>query len=104
MSRLLSPISSIFHDTFLLSGTTTTTLLMANHEPRQAKRLKLEGRAFYESIGSPKLILAPMVDQSEFVGAVLSPPIFCKLTDCAGMAHPHSLLHDPQHKGEPPRI
>lgn len=28
---------------------------------------KLHGRAFYESIGSPKLILAPMVDQSEFV-------------------------------------
>jgi len=28
---------------------------------------KLFGRAFYESIGSPKKILAPMVDQSEFV-------------------------------------
>lgn len=28
---------------------------------------KLHGRAFYESIGSPKFILAPMVDQSEFV-------------------------------------
>lgn len=28
---------------------------------------KLHGRAFYESIGSPKLILAPMVEQSEFV-------------------------------------
>ncbi|GKT80944.1 dihydrouridine synthase [Colletotrichum tofieldiae] len=27
---------------------------------------KLHGRAFYESIGSPKYILAPMVDQSEF--------------------------------------
>lgn len=31
------------------------------------KRVKLRGRAFYESIGSPKLILAPMVEQSEFV-------------------------------------
>ena len=31
------------------------------------KRTKLHGRAFYESIGSPKVILAPMVDQSEFV-------------------------------------
>ena len=31
-------------------------------------RRKLFGRAFYESIGSPKLVLAPMVDQSEFVG------------------------------------
>lgn len=28
---------------------------------------KLEGRAFYESIGSPRVVLAPMVDQSEFV-------------------------------------
>ena len=32
-----------------------------------AKRRKLTGRAFYESLGSPKMILAPMVDQSEFV-------------------------------------
>lgn len=31
------------------------------------KRRKLTGRAFYESIGSPKYVLAPMVDQSEFV-------------------------------------
>lgn len=31
------------------------------------KRRKLHGRAFYESIGSPKLVLAPMVEQSEFV-------------------------------------
>lgn len=30
-------------------------------------RNKLHGRAFYESIGSPKFVLAPMVDQSEFV-------------------------------------
>jgi hypothetical protein len=31
------------------------------------KKTKLRGRAFYESIGSPKLVLAPMVEQSEFV-------------------------------------
>lgn len=30
---------------------------------------KLHGRAFYESIGSPKFVVAPMVDQSEFVRA-----------------------------------
>lgn len=33
-----------------------------------SKRRKLHGRAFYESIGSPRLVLAPMVEQSEFVG------------------------------------
>ena len=32
-----------------------------------AKRRKLTGRAFYESLGNPSYILAPMVDQSEFV-------------------------------------
>lgn len=32
------------------------------------KKKKLTGRAFYESIGSPKVVVAPMVDQSEFVG------------------------------------
>ncbi|KAI9838097.1 MAG: hypothetical protein M1819_006253 [Sarea resinae] len=33
---------------------------------------KLHGRAFYESLGSPKMILAPMVDQSEFAWRMVS--------------------------------
>ncbi|KAF4632042.1 hypothetical protein G7Y89_g6088 [Cudoniella acicularis] len=33
---------------------------------------RLHGRAFYESIGSPKFILAPMVDQSEFAWRMLT--------------------------------
>ncbi|KAI9739252.1 MAG: hypothetical protein M1834_007465 [Cirrosporium novae-zelandiae] len=33
---------------------------------------KLFGRAFYESLGSPKVILAPMVDQSEFAWRMLT--------------------------------
>ena len=37
-------------------------------------RPKLHGRAFYESIGSPKFIVAPMVDQSEFVSALVPLP------------------------------
>lgn len=35
---------------------------------------KLHGRAFYESIGSPKYVVAPMVDQSEFVCHMLVSP------------------------------
>jgi hypothetical protein len=41
----------------------------ASTEPTPAK--KLHGRAFYESIGCPKFVLAPMVDQSEFVRPLL---------------------------------
>ncbi|KAK4217954.1 dihydrouridine synthase [Rhypophila decipiens] len=37
-----------------------------------AKPPKLHGRAFYESIGCPKSIVAPMVDQSEFIWRMLS--------------------------------
>lgn len=36
------------------------------------RSVKLHGRAFYESIGSPKFVLAPMVDQSEFAWRMLS--------------------------------
>ncbi|KAF2715768.1 FMN-linked oxidoreductase [Pleomassaria siparia CBS 279.74] len=38
----------------------------------EKRRKKLHGRAFYESIGSPKIVLAPMVEQSEFAWRMLS--------------------------------
>ncbi|KAI0408784.1 hypothetical protein F4802DRAFT_549098 [Xylaria palmicola] len=34
--------------------------------PAATSTPKLHGRAFYESLGSPKFVVAPMVDQSEF--------------------------------------
>lgn len=37
-----------------------------------APKPKLHGRAFYESIGSPKVIVAPMVDRSEFAWRMLT--------------------------------
>ncbi|EXJ90732.1 tRNA-dihydrouridine synthase 1 [Capronia coronata CBS 617.96] len=38
----------------------------------QPVRPKLTGRAFYEIIGSPKMIVAPMVDRSEFAWRLLT--------------------------------
>ncbi|KAK5742197.1 tRNA dihydrouridine synthase [Elasticomyces elasticus] len=37
-----------------------------------APTTKLHGRAFYESLGSPEFVLAPMVDQSEFAWRLLT--------------------------------
>ncbi|KAG9248269.1 hypothetical protein BJ878DRAFT_488877 [Calycina marina] len=40
--------------------------------PPTPSKQNLHGRAFYESIGSPKFVLAPMVDQSEFAWRMLT--------------------------------
>lgn len=46
---------------------------------KTGKKKKLHGRAFYESIGSPKYVVAPMVDQSEFVRPPLPYPVWPRL-------------------------
>ncbi len=53
--------------------TQTDDAFRTSLEAQALPRKKLTGRAFYESLGSPKLILAPMVDQSEFVRFSLLP-------------------------------
>ena len=71
---------------------------VASQEPAEqpaAPPKKLLGRQFYESMGSPKYIVAPMVDRSEFVGSVS--PVFLRLqtnlVSSPGLAHAHSILY-----------
>lgn len=52
---------------------------------------KLHGRAFYESIGSPRSIVAPMVDQSEFVSLDSTLCSFVAALRCVGSRMPSSL-------------
>ncbi|KAJ5226438.1 tRNA-dihydrouridine(16/17) synthase [Penicillium chermesinum] len=42
------------------------------HTPVPTPKKKLQGRQFYESIGSPKYVVAPMVDRSEFAWRMLT--------------------------------
>lgn len=55
---------------------------------------RLHGRAFYESLGSPKFILAPMVDQSEFVSDLPAFWIMDGLTHLIGVENAESFFHD----------
>ncbi|KAI0011859.1 FMN-linked oxidoreductase [Xylariaceae sp. FL0662B] len=66
-------------------------------------KAKLHGRAFYESIGSPKFVLAPMVDQSEFAWRMLtrsflSPAENAKLLAYTPMFHARIFAETPKYR------
>jgi hypothetical protein len=66
---------------------------------------KLHGRAFYESIGKPKFVVAPMVDQSEFVSSSIRLQHAQTLTyRPSGMATTYPLFHDTRNLQATPRI
>ncbi|CAK7202653.1 tRNA dihydrouridine synthase [Sporothrix eucalyptigena] len=54
------------------STTPAVEAAQAPADTSNGRRKKLHGRAFYESIGSPKHVVAPMVDQSEFAWRMLT--------------------------------
>lgn len=76
-----------------------TTVSNGVETPPNSRPKKLHGRAFYESIGSPRFVLAPMVDQSEFVSQV---PILCP-TELTSNRH-GACSHAPSWHPTPPKI
>ncbi|KAI0191490.1 dihydrouridine synthase [Xylaria flabelliformis] len=64
---------------------------------------KLHGRAFYESLGSPKFVVAPMVDQSEFAWrrltrSFLTPQENTKLLAYTPMFHARLFEETPKYR------
>lgn len=79
--RILSPNTPRYTRTMATTNSTSGNAPAESTQPptdttasEASKPTKLHGRAFYESLGSPKFVLAPMVDQSEFVRPPHSPP------------------------------
>jgi hypothetical protein len=58
-----------------------------------SKPNKLHGRAFYESIGSPKMVVAPMVDRSEFVSTRILPSRTQYLTNTTGLEGAYQIIY-----------
>jgi hypothetical protein len=58
-----------------------------------SKPNKLHGRAFYESIGSPKMVVAPMVDRSEFVSTRILTSRTQYLTNTTGLEGAYQIIY-----------
>jgi len=90
-----SPLSPISHHI----TKTTQRLQSTSMAP------KLRGRAFYESLGSPKYIVAPMVDQSEFAWRLLTrsflpPDLRTSVLAYSPMLHAKLFSEKPGYRGE----
>ncbi|KAF2972190.1 hypothetical protein GQX73_g1467 [Xylaria multiplex] len=71
--------------------------------PNPMPTVKLHGRAFYESLGSPKFVVAPMVDQSEFAWRMLTrsfltPQENAKLLAYTPMFHARMFVETPKYR------
>jgi hypothetical protein len=87
---LLETISEVLGATFARMNHAPVVRNVEGSPRRTVQRLR--GRAFYESIGSPKMIVAPMVDRSEFVGTCVSLLPQHPLTMTAGLANAHKII------------